>query len=187
MAWSKTEAGRQEIQSRAKVTGRAQRTLLLLVDGRRSDAELLAAVRGTSAADFTALAELGLIAAPQAAVALAAPAAWTAVADATPPVAAFLRTAAGTAPAADAAAWSPTQPPETLSQPPASYAEFTRTLTELISRELGLRGFGLTLAVEKAGTNDELTAVAERVIAAVRERRGPDRAGEARRALYGEG
>lgn len=178
MAWSKTEAGRQEIQSRSKVTGRAQRTLLLLVDGRRGDAELLAAVQGTSAADFEVLAALGLIAASQAGAASAAGLAAAAPAESTPPVAAFLRTAAGAAPAAGA--------PQ-ASTPPASYPEFTRALTELISRELGLRGFGLTLAVEKAGTNDELTAVAERVIDAVRERRGLARADAARRALYGEG
>ncbi len=165
VVWSKTEAGRQEIQARSKVPGRAQRTLLLLIDGRRSDAQLLAAVQGTSAADFGRLAGLGLIAAPQAGAAQ-------------PPMAAFLRTAAGVPVPAT---------PSARPAPPTSYADFTRTLTELIARELGLRGLGLTLAVEKAATSEELMAVADRVIAAVRDRKGPVPADAARRALYGDG
>ncbi len=68
---------------------------------------------------------------------------------------------------------------------PLDYAHFTETLTQLISKELGLRGFTLTLAVEKAGTIEELKDVANRAIEQIRERKGAPVAEQARRALYG--
>lgn len=58
-------------------------------------------------------------------------------------------------------------------------------LTQIISKELGLRGFVLTLAVEKAGTSEELQAVAQRTINQIRDRKGDAAAATARRALYG--
>jgi hypothetical protein len=71
------------------------------------------------------------------------------------------------------------------SEEPLDYAHFTATLTQLISKELGLRGFTLTLAVEKAGTIQELMDVAHRAIEQIRDRKGPDAADAAHRALYG--
>ena len=68
---------------------------------------------------------------------------------------------------------------------PLDYGEFTQALTQLISKELGLRGFVLTLAVEKAGTIEELQAVAQRTIAQIAERKGEAVAAAARRVLYG--
>ena len=50
---------------------------------------------------------------------------------------------------------------------------------------LGLRGFTLTLAVEKAATIEELREVAQRVIEQIRERKGEAVAAEARKTLYG--
>ena len=61
--WHKTDAGREEMRARARVAGRAQRNLLLLADGRKTAAELVAAVHGTTFADLKALAALGLLAA----------------------------------------------------------------------------------------------------------------------------
>jgi hypothetical protein len=55
----------------------------------------------------------------------------------------------------------------------------------MISKELGLRGFVLTLAVEKAGTAQELQAVAQRTIEQIRERKGEAAAAAAQRALFG--
>jgi histone H3/H4 len=55
----------------------------------------------------------------------------------------------------------------------------------MISKELGLRGFVLTLAVEKAGTIEELQAVAQRTLAQIAERKGEAVAAAARRTLYG--
>jgi hypothetical protein len=157
--WAKTEAGRKEIQARALVKERAQRNLLLVIDGVKTDEMLLASLAGISAADFQILRSLGLI---------------EPVAPANPrgSVSASNRTAASTpvAPAAEA---------------PLDYAQFTAALTQLISKELGLRGFVLTLAVEKASTIEELRAVAERAITQIGERKGAAVAGAARRTLFG--
>jgi hypothetical protein len=161
--WGKTEAGRLEMQTRALVKERARRNLLLLIDGVKTDAMLLGGLAGISAADFDALQELGLI---------------VPVAD-TPP--ARPNRAAGSAPAAPVAA--PAEPAAPAA--PLDYAQFTAALTQMISGELGLRGFVLTLAVEKAGTIEELQAVAARTLAQIAERHGEARAAVARRTLYG--
>jgi hypothetical protein len=154
--WIKTDAGRAEMQTRALVKERIQRTLLLLIDGTKTDATLLASVAGTRAEDFLALKALGLIE-PTAASARASPAAP--------------REAPVTAPA--------------VPQVPGDYAQFTAALTQLISKELGLRGFTLTLAVEKAGTIEELQAVAQRTLTQIRDRKGEAAETAARRLLYG--
>jgi hypothetical protein len=77
---------------------------------------------------------------------------------------------------------SPAAPDEAA---PLDYAQFTAALTGIISSELGLRGFVLTLAVEKAGTIEELQAVAQRTLTQIRERKGEAAAAAAQRTLYG--
>jgi len=155
MIWSKTEAGRVEMQSRALVKERTQRNLLLLIDGVKSQEMLLGSIAGVSKADFDALSSLGLIA----------------------PVGGSASSGSRTAAPAPAAAAAPAEPTD--------YANFTQTLTQLISSELGLRGFTLTLAVEKAGTPEELRDVGERVLKQILERKGEEAADKARRKLYG--
>lgn len=155
MIWSKTEAGRVEMQSRALVKERTQRNLLLLIDGVKSQEMLLGSIAGVSKADFDALAALGLIV----------------------PVGGSASSGSKAAAPAPAAAAAPSEPTD--------YANFTQTLTQLISSELGLRGFTLTLAVEKAGTPEELRDVGERVLKQILERKGEDAADKARRKLYG--
>ena len=148
------------MQSRTLVKERAQRNLLLVIDGIKSEEMLLEHLAGISAQDFQVLFTLGLIA----------------------PVASSGRSSL------------PLQQPRPVAPPPAApvepaapldYAQFTATLTQMISKELGLRGFVLTLAVEKAGTIAELQAVAQRTIDQIRERRGDAAAVAAQRALYG--
>ncbi len=156
MIWAKTEAGRIEMQARALVKERAQRNLLLVIDGVKSDELLLASLTGISAADFEALQTLGLIA--PAGRALGSRASGAAGRSAAP------------APQEDA---------------PLDYAQFTAALTQMISKELGLRGFVLTLAVERAGTIEELQAVAQRTLAQIAERKGEAVAAAARRTLFG--
>lgn len=163
MIWGKTEAGRLEMQTRALVKERARRNLLLLIDGVKTDTMLLGGLAGISVADFEALHELGLIAP-------------IAEAPSTRP-----NRAAG--PAASAPAAAPAEPVAPAA--PLDYAQFTAALTQMISGELGLRGFVLTLAVEKAGTIEELQAVAARTLAQIAERHGEARAAAARRTLYG--
>ena len=140
---------------------RAQRNLLLVIDGVKTEEMLLANLAGISADDFAALQSLGLIApvAPPVSRSSAAPA---------------HRPGVGAAP--------PLAPAEPVV---LDYAQFTAALTQMISKELGLRGFVLTLAVEKAGTIEELQAVAQRTLAQITERKGEAVAAAARRTLYG--
>lgn len=164
MIWVKTEAGRLEMQSRALVKERAQRNLLLVIDGIKTEELLLQGLAGISMTDFEVLQSLGLIA----------------------PVAGSGNVRIGRpagAPAADAAPAPTAAPAEPAA--PLDYAQFTAALTQMISAELGLRGFVLTLAVEKAGTIEELRAVADRTIAQIAERKGEAKAAAARRQLYG--
>jgi hypothetical protein len=167
--WGKTDAGRLEMQTRALVKERARRNLLLLIDGVKTDTMLLGGLAGITEADFDALRDLGLI----------APVAEPSGARANRAAAASSASTAAPAPAA--------APPAEAAAPaaPLDYAQFTAALTQLISSELGLRGFVLTLAVEKAGTSEELQAVAARTLAQIAERHGEARAAAARRTLYG--
>lgn len=163
MIWTKTEAGRIEIQARTVVKERPQRNLLLVIDGVKTEEMLLANLTGISAQDFVDLHVLGLIA----------------------PVLSAGRSASqsarsGGTPAAEPAAAAPA-----TVDVPLDYPQFTATLTQMISKELGLRGFVLTLAVEKAGTAQELQAVAQRTIEQIRERKGEGAALAAQRALFG--
>ena len=143
------------MQTRQLVNDRAQRNLLLLIDGKRSADVLLQSVKGISAADFDALQALGLI---------------TAAAAATQPASTPL----------------PASLESGSQRAPLSYSEFTAALTQLISSELGLRGFPLTLAVDKASTTEELTVVATKVIDQIRERKGLSAAASASLKLYGQ-
>ena len=158
--WVKTDAGRAEMQNRALVKERARRNLLLLIDGQKSEEMLLANLAGITAADFQELRKLDLIAPAAGAV-----------------------TVGNTARAISSEASRPTVPP--LDVTSLDYSAFTAALTKLISAQLGLRGFTLTLAVDKASTIEELRDVAQRVIEQVRERKGEAAASEARKTLYG--
>ncbi len=160
MIWVKTDAGRAEMQTRGLVKERARRNLLLLIDGIKSEEMLLANLTGISAEDFQELRKLDLI----------APAAGAVTVNATRPV------------HADSA--RPTVPAP-LEAKALDYSEFTAALTQIISSQLGLRGFTLTLAVDKASTIEELRDVARRVIDQVRDRKGEAAALEARKTLYG--
>lgn len=145
------------MQARALVKERAQRNLLLVIDGLKTDEMLLANLAGITRDDFVALQSLGLIV----------------------PVTPTSVSRSGGSPSARAPA-APAADPV-----PLDYAQFTQALTQLISKELGLRGFVLTLAVEKAGTAEELQAVAQRALTQVAERKGEAVAAAARRLLYG--
>jgi hypothetical protein len=159
--WVKTDAGRAEMQNRALIKERARRNLLLLIDGQKSEEMLLANLAGISAADFQELRKLDLIAPAAGAVTVGNPARATSFEATRPTV------------------------PLPLEGKSLDYSEFTAALTKLISSHLGLRGFTLTLAVDKASTIEELRDVAQRVIEQVRERKGEAAAIEARKTLYG--
>ncbi|CAN5403960.1 hypothetical protein BH11PSE9_BH11PSE9_24040 [soil metagenome] len=151
------------MQTRALVKERAQRNLLLMIDGNKSDALLLGHLVGIGPGDFAALHRLGLIAPAGAPAAAQAPAS-SSRANASPPTASQAHVPA---------------------EATLDYGQFTAALTQIISKELGLRGFMLTLAVEKAGTIEALQDVARRTLAQVGERKGDAAEAAARRMLYG--
>jgi hypothetical protein len=162
------------MQARSLVKERAQRNLLLVIDGIKTEEMLLANLAGIAAADFAALQALGLIVPVTAYTGRAG----------------FAGVAANRNPAPPAAAPAPAPaPPMTVDVPveamPLDYGQFTAALTQIISRELGLRGFVLTLALERAGTIEELQAVAQRTLSQIADRKGAAVAAAARRALYG--
>ena len=169
MIWVKTEAGRAEMQTRALVKDRARRNLLLLIDGAKSEEMLLANLAGISADDFQELRKLDLIAPAAGAVTVGGTSRPTFAASAPMPLVETVQ---------------PTVP-QPLPAGPLDYSSFTAALTKLISSNLGLRGFTLTLAVDKASTIEELQSVAQRVIDQIRDRKGESAAVEARKTLYG--
>lgn len=213
MPWTKTDAGRLEMQTRALVQARAQRNLLLLADGRRSEEQLLASVTGTTRADLLRLQELGLIVQSDASTAAEPPApasaAWPrgqvdipvemptrpgALApasgfpsreeleepDESADEGAVQEESAAFAAASSARAPAPAAPQATL-----SFDHLSRSLTSIISSELGLRGFTLTLAVERAANVPALMEVAGKVLAQVEKRKGVVAAEKARLLIYG--
>jgi len=176
MIWTKTEAGRAEMQKRALLSDRQQRTLLLLIDGNKSEEMLLAHMAGLTSEHFQSLQRHGLIEEATASSrgsssSRAAPASAAAAPVATSTVAVADDDVAVTNPPIDVAS--------------LDYGQFTARVTQLISNELGLRGFTLTLAVEKASTIEDLIDVGRRVIEQIRTRKGDGAAETARQTLFG--
>ena len=155
--WIKTDMGRAEISARARVPERLRRTLLLLIDGKRSEQALLHSVAGSTAHDFEQLERLGLI---------------------------MRRQASALAPATSSLAHASIDVLIDDAPPLPSYAQLTTRLTQLISSQLGLRGFRLTLAVEKADNVQELLRIADRVVAEIAQRKGAESAAQARRLIH---
>ena len=153
------------MQTRSLVKDRARRNLLLLIDGNKSEELLLGSLSGISAEDFQELRKLDLIA----------------------PAAGAVTVGTGPRPGhVNGEASSSARPtmPAALAVP-LDYGQFTAELTKLISANLGLRGFTLTLAVERAGTIEELQTVAQRVLEQIGDRKGEAAASDARKTLYG--
>ncbi len=137
MTLAKTESGLQVLKDRSVALTPRQRSAFILVDGRKSLDQLLAATAaaGVTREDITRLIELGMV--RQAVVAAEAPAAA----------------------APDGPVRSTRTPQERYS---AAYPVATR-----LTASLGLRGFRLNLAVEAAGSHEDLLALAPRIREAV--------------------
>ncbi len=167
--YDKTPKGREEIATRKHQLVPRMRTLLLLIDGRKSEQELLRSVTGLGlttdsiaelqAQDFIVLAtsynsipEPELAAAPKP---VAAPAA--------PPPPPLVQAAAVRA-EAEAQALAPAQQFQSL------YDFYNKT----IKSNIGLRGFTLQLKVEKASSIDELRDLRRPYLEAVLKAKGSD-------------
>ncbi len=157
MIWAKTDAGRAEIQGRGLVKDRAQRNLLLIIDGKTSAETLLAKLTGITAADFETLQSLGLIAP------VAAPAPSPA------PAPAPADTGFGEAVDIDVSGHS--------------FAAMRGAIGLLISKELGMRGFAMSMVLDEAMTVEDLKDVAQRVLKQIGDRKGPVAAAAAKAFL----
>jgi hypothetical protein len=155
MLIAKTEAGQQVVKDRSIALTPRQRSTLILVDGKRTFEQLLAATApaGVTREDLARLFELGL------------------VSDAIPRQAV---TAAAAAAAAAAAQHRLHRSPQ------ERYAEAYPIATR-ITAALGLRGVRLNLAVEAATSLEQLLEVAPRIREAV----GAEKYGPLDKALNG--
>ena len=157
MIWAKTDAGRAEIWARAIVKDRAQRNLLLIINGTTTQEKLLSGLAGVTAEDFGKLEALGLIA----------------------PV--------RVQPPAAPAKASPPAPIDSVDIDVSGldYAVLRSAIGRLISKELGMRGLTLSMILEESLTVEDLKGVAQRLLKQIEERKGPASAAEARKVLFG--
>jgi len=163
--YDKTDKGREEIATRVHHLAPRLRTLLVLIDGRHNVADLLAKVAGLglNEQNLAELLEGGFIRD----AAAAAPPAPSAPSPASAP--------AAPSPAPTAAAVLP----EGESQFEAIYHFYNET----IKNTLGLRGYGLQLKVEKAGSIEDFRELRRAYLEAVQKSRGTEMARSLRERL----
>ena len=138
---------------------RAQRNLLLIIDGKTTAETLLARLAGITAADFSALESLGLI------VPVVAPARAPAPAPAPPSA------DSGFGEAVD------------IDVSGQTVDVLRGAISLLISKQLGMRGFAMSMVLDGAMTIEDLKDVASEVIKKIGERKGPAAAAAAKRFL----
>ena len=176
--YDKTAKGREEIATRKYQLAPRMRTLLLLIDGRKSQEELLHSVSGLGltadaiaelqAQDFVVLAtSYSTITEPELLAAAPAPAPLPAPvpvqAQPVPPPPPLVQAAAVRA-ETEAQAIAPAQQFQSL------YEFYNKT----IKSNIGLRGFTLQLKVEKASSVDELRELRRPYLEAVMKAKGSD-------------
>jgi len=132
--WSKTEAGRNEIQQRTRKLPAGLRSILLLVDGQRSDDELHTMMSGLHAPDdaLGQLATDGLI---------------------------ERRSGAASMLAAVAATRSNDGVPAVVMTSAERYNVLYARITDDIRSHIGLKGYFLQLKVERCANADDLEAL----------------------------
>lgn len=163
--YQKTDAGRDEIRSRALALPRVTRSLLLIMDARQSAAAWVQCLEGSSQADVQRLLTLGLIAPGLAPVAVSAP------------------------PVVPVAAQPSAMPPAWLQAlDELGHEQLYLALTAQAKQQLGLlRGLAFVLEIEKCSGLDELRALAARLVQQVAQQRGSEAAGQLLLNLQGAG
>jgi len=171
MGFAKTEAGRQEIEARTRRLPAALRSILLMVDGQRSDAELRSLIEGLKAPPdaLEQLHDMGLIAdtwnlatgKPVARASASASVSNAAATAATP--------AAGPASAPAPAVEAGTEPPRDMA---SEYRWLYDRMSGAVGRYLGLKGYFLQLKVERCTDVASLQQVLPDLEAALRKARG---------------
>nr|WP_316641363.1 hypothetical protein [uncultured Roseateles sp.] len=163
--YTKTEAGRAEIKSRALALSRSTRNLLLVLDGSRTAREWLGLVQGVAEADIAFLLEHGLIGSTGAvpAVAPAPVAVPEPVAEPKPPAQA--NSAFGEAPLLD-------------------HQQLYSYLSTHATKQLGLmKGYLFVLEVEQCQDLAALQALALTLVERVQQNKGAEAAAQLRLAL----
>jgi len=149
MSFAKTEAGRLEIEARTRRLPAALRSILLMVDGQRSEAELRGLIEGLKApADaLEQLQEMGLI-----------ENGWNAVAR-----------PAGQAAAAERASPAVREGPVDAAQ---EYRWLYERMSGAVTRYLGLKGYFMQLKIERCPDGPALLALLPELESALRKARG---------------
>jgi len=152
MSFAKTEAGRQEIEARTRRLPTALRSILLMIDGQRTDAELRSLIEGLKAPPdaLEQLVEMGLIADG-----------WN-VAAGVPATAAVRPASTGAVPAGEAPVYDAAQ----------EYRWLYDRMSGAVGRYLGLKGYFLQLKIERCTDVASLQAVLPELEAALRKARG---------------
>lgn len=158
MVLVKTQAGQQALKDRHGSLSSRQRSAFILFDGKRSTAEILAATApmGITQDDIQAMIDQGLlepVGGQQGQAATVAPPAGSAA------------QAASAAPESDAGPG--TAPAEGSGRSPKERYQAAYPIATELTAGLGLRGFRLNLAVEGAGSFDDLAALAPKIREAV--------------------
>jgi hypothetical protein len=161
--YSKTESGREEMRTRALQLSGALRNVLLLVDGRRSVAQLKELISGGKApADaLEQLLRQGLIEMNEAAQASSQAQSASAPAPLVPPGPPSMPLVEPVA--AEPAVASEAQSDDTQSR----FNRLYTLMNELVSDYLGLRGYFMQLKIEKCANSDELLALQPELSAAL--------------------
>jgi len=155
----KTEAGKREIQDRALRLPAALRSILLMVDGQRDQAQLRELMAGLRAPDdaIELLVAKGLIQRGDGAPSAAAPVEAPAKAPVEASIAAAPVATPNKAPAQAPAAALPALPGAV--NVPAEFGNYRRLynfVTDAVNRHLGLKGYFMQLKVERCSDVDAL-------------------------------
>jgi hypothetical protein len=188
--YDKTEKGREEIATRKYHLAPRLRTLLVLIDGKHDADDLMKKVEGLGLGleSLRELQEQAFIAALEgsspltsltpAAPAIAPPVAASQPGTAPAPVSQQVQPAPQVSAADVQPASNGSTPPATTGSAEAPVSDATRFknvyqfYNETIKSMIGLRGYGLQLKVEKAGTLEELRAVRKPYLEAVQKAKG---------------
>ncbi|GAB3514625.1 hypothetical protein MNQ95_02350 [Pseudoxanthomonas daejeonensis] len=184
--YRKTDAGRDEIRDRGRRLSPPLRTVLLMVDGQRSLAQLREVAAGMKAPDdaLAALLADGLIELVPSGFDAAGLMGALGPRPASRPPDVRLATAAEAAVAQASAA--PADAPPAKGQADkrsGSYLHLYERMSEAVRAHLGLRGYFLQLKVERCGDADSLQALLPELRAAVAKAKGESFASDWERTL----
>ncbi|WP_454764028.1 hypothetical protein [Cupriavidus campinensis] len=169
--YQKTEAGQEEIRTRARRLDHKLRALLLIVNGERRKSELLAQVGGMGVGEesLDTLLSLGLVASQgEPGKPASRAAARPAGAPGTNLFAAYSALGKGVDDVLADTAISQSAPVSDAE----SYKQLYHFYTDVIGNHLGLRGYVLQVKVEKAGTVAELAELRDTLGSALQKAKG---------------